>query len=113
MQEWAVYIVIVSEEDNQACRNRGFLPGCFVPSESASTGTVDYKRALVAEGTVADDCKYLDRCMEEVTRFLIYSYSEQHLNLDDAETFSHSSRFAVNAKAHDGHLSNQYVLIRP
>jgi hypothetical protein len=55
----------------------GFLQGYFVPSESASTGTADEKPALVANGMVADDCKYLGRCVEEVPRFLVYSYSEQ------------------------------------
>jgi hypothetical protein len=43
--------------------------------------------------------------MEEFIRFLAYSYSEQHLNLDPVTT-SHSCRFAVNAGGNDGHPSS-------
>jgi hypothetical protein len=42
--------------------------------------------------------------MEEFTRLLAYSYSEQHLILD-ARTSGHSCRFAVDAGALDDHLS--------
>jgi hypothetical protein len=60
----------------------------------------------VANWTVADDSKYLDRCMEELTRFLEYFFSEQHLNLD-ADTSSHRGRFGVNAAASDDPFANR------
>jgi hypothetical protein len=39
--------------------------------------------------------------MEEHARFHAYSYTEQHLNIDDADMSIHSCRYAVNTE--DGH----------
>lgn len=61
----------------------GFLPGCFVKSESELTGTAGEKRELQAN-TLTDACKCFGRYMEDLLAPLAHSYSEQHLNLDAA-----------------------------
>jgi hypothetical protein len=88
-----------------AIENYRYLPGCFVPDEFELTGTAAEKREQQANWRVIDDCQYLGECMEEMTRFLAFAYSENHLNLD-ADDSCHSCTFGVNAGGLAHHPSN-------